>query len=221
MTDGTSTAVDVRSRMINAAIVLFGRKGVDQVPLRELTARAGVSLASVNYHFGSKEKLATLVFEELSRRVNARRLRGLDRIEADCGRSGVRPALEDIVASFIEPYVGASHVDEGLLLSRLILRHRMSPSAITATLMRRHFDPMAGRYIAAFAAACPDVAPEEFPWRYTFMVSTVVLTMTDRHKDSRLIRLSGGAADPTDAHALAAALAGFLYGAMRGPFAPS
>ncbi|MBS0339154.1 MAG: TetR family transcriptional regulator [Proteobacteria bacterium] len=210
--------VDVRVRMVESAIVLFAKKGVDDVSLRELTTHAGTSLAAVNYHFGTKEALAKIVFEELSKRVNQRRLSSLSEIEARCIALGKPPALEDVISSFIEPYVGSSHGDEGLLLARLILRHRTTPSDMTSKLMRKHFDPMAKRYIAAFAAACPDVPAEEFPWRYTFMVSTVVLTITDRTKDSRLAKLSDGQADPTDARALAGALMRFLIGGMRAPF---
>lgn len=206
--------LDVRLKMVESAIVLFARKGVDGVSLRELTAHAEVNLAAVNYYFGSKEALAKIVFEELSKRVNQRRLARLDELV-----SGKAPALEDIVTSFIEPYVSDENADEGLLLARLILRHRMTPSDMTAKLMRKHFDPMAKRYIAALAAACPGIPDSEFPWRYTFMVSAVVLTVTDRTRDSRLFKLSDGKADPTDSAALGAALVRFIVGGMRAPAA--
>lgn len=212
MPEKSENDLDIRLKMVESAIVLFARKGVDSVSLRELTARAGVNLAAVNYYFGSKEALAKIVFEELSKRVNKRRLARLDQLE-----SGKALALEDIIASFIEPYVSDAAAEEGLLLARLILRHRMTPSDMTSKLMRKHFDPMAKRYIAALAAACPGVPESEFPWRYTFMVSAVVLTVTDRTKDSRLIKLSDGKADPTDSAALGAALVRFIAGGMRAP----
>lgn len=209
--------IDVRKRMIDSAIALFARKGVDQVSLRELTTDAGVNLAAVNYHFGSKEELAKIVFEELTKRVNRDRIDRLQEIETTCKASGALPRLEDIILAFIEPYTGTANAEEGLLLARLTLRHRTTPSDMTAKLMRKHFDPMAKRYIAALAAACPDVPADEFPWRYTFMASAVVLTITDRRKDSRLLKLSGGKADPNDSISLSAALVRFLANGMRAP----
>jgi len=209
--------IDVRKRMIDSAIVLFARKGVEQVSLRELTTDAGVNLAAVNYHFGSKEELAKIVFEELTKRVNRHRLDRLHEIETACRASNTLPRLEEIILAFIEPYTGTANTDEGLLLARLTLRHRTTPSDMTAKLMRKHFDPTAKRYIAALAAACPAVPADEFPWRYTFMVSAVVLTITDRRKDSRLLKLSGGKADPNDSISLSAALVRFLANGMRAP----
>lgn len=204
-----------RQRIIESAITLFARDGVDGVPLRELTAHAGVNLAAVNYHFGSKEALAKIVFEELSKRVNQRRLKRLEQLLAQADEEGRAPRLEDIVTSFIEPYVATEYVDEGRLLARLILRHRLTPTDMTSKLMRKHFDPMAKKYIAALAAACPDVPGDEFYWRYTFMVSTVVLTVTDRSSENRLVKLSGGAADPSDPNKLIAAMLRFVCGGMR------
>jgi len=51
--DGAAT----RRRMLAAACELFGRKGYRDATHAELCRRAGVNIASVNYHFGSKDKL--------------------------------------------------------------------------------------------------------------------------------------------------------------------
>ncbi|GAA5233209.1 TetR/AcrR family transcriptional regulator [Verticiella sediminum] len=205
-----------RLRIIESALSLFASKGVDNVSLRELTAHAGVNLAAVNYHFGSKEGLAQTVYEELAKRVNRRRLDELERIMGAAAAQKARPVLEDVVMSFVRPYL-APDGTEGALLAHLILQHRLSPTDMTAKLMRKHFDPMAKKYIAALAAACPEVETAEFYWRYMFMVSTVVLTMTDRSKGNRLVKLSAGSADPADAVALGEALVRYLCGAMRAP----
>jgi len=208
--------LDARQRIIESALFLFSRNGVDSVPLRELTAHAGVNLAAVNYHFGSKEALAQIVYEELAKRVNRQRLQELDAIVRTADAAGRRPALEDVVLSFVRPYL-LIDAYEGRLLAHLILQHRLSPTDMTSRLMRKHFDPMAKKYIEALAAACPEVPTSEFYWRYMLMVSTVVLTMTDRSKENRLVKLSGGAADPADASALGDAMVRYVCGAMRAP----
>ena len=46
------------------------------------------------------------------------------------------------------------------------------------------------------------------------MVSTVVLTITDRSKDNRLARLSNGLVDATRTDVMREALIGFLVGAL-------
>ncbi len=49
--------------ILNAAEALFYEKGFAETSLRMITAKAGVNLAAVNYHFGSKKELIQAVFE--------------------------------------------------------------------------------------------------------------------------------------------------------------
>ena len=127
---------DTRARIIQAAIELFGEKGVDRVSLRELTAHASVNVASVNYHFGSKEGLAEAVFEKLAHEVNSRRT---EELEALLKRSGHRQArLENIIDIFMKPYFDAASRRTGALLAQMILRHRIAPTQATNRIIAEH-----------------------------------------------------------------------------------
>ena len=46
---------DTRHRIIEASTYLFGLKGYDATSTREIAQRAGVNIASLNYHFKSKQ----------------------------------------------------------------------------------------------------------------------------------------------------------------------
>lgn len=46
---------DTRQRIIEASTYLFGVKGYDATSTREIAQRAGVNIASLNYHFKSKQ----------------------------------------------------------------------------------------------------------------------------------------------------------------------
>ena len=48
---------DTRVAILLAAGEMFAHRGFDGVSIREIVARAGVTLSAVNYHFGSKEAL--------------------------------------------------------------------------------------------------------------------------------------------------------------------
>ena len=205
---------DTPQRMLKAATALFAERGVEKASLRELTQLAEVNLAAVNYHFGSKDALVEAVFEDLARRVNAMRLRNLQVVLDAADAQAARPDLEAILNTFIEPYLGPDTVAESALLAQLVLKHRLAPSAMTTRIIKRHFDPMAKRYVAAFVAACPAVDPSEFYWRYMFMAGAVILTSTDRRRSNRVERISDGAFSATDPQALRAALMRFLRGGM-------
>lgn len=46
---------DTKSKIVEASIYLFGVKGYDGTSTREIAQRAGVNIASLNYHFKSKQ----------------------------------------------------------------------------------------------------------------------------------------------------------------------
>ena len=62
-----------KERILGAAEVLFAQRGFDGASLRQLTAAAGVNLAAVNYHFGSKDRLVEEVFRRRLDELNSRR----------------------------------------------------------------------------------------------------------------------------------------------------
>jgi AcrR family transcriptional regulator len=72
-----NSPASTRDRILGAAEELFAQRGFEGASLRQLTTAAGVNLAAVNYHFGSKEKLVEEVFR---RRLDALNGRGPRRL---------------------------------------------------------------------------------------------------------------------------------------------
>src|SRR5690554_6464267 len=74
---------DTVTRLLDAAEELFSGRGFAGTSLRNITTRAGVNLAAVNYHFGSKKALIQAVFarfltpfcEQLEGELNAIKIR--------------------------------------------------------------------------------------------------------------------------------------------------
>ena len=205
---------DTIGRMFAAAEVLFAEKGQDKVSLRELTKLAGVNVAAVSYHFGSKEGLAKALFERLSVKINKERIVELERYLEDTRRKGERADIRSLIAIFLDPYVGPGNERQGMLLARMMMQHRIFPSAQANKLIQKYFDPWAKRFIEALILACPNVDPNEMYWRYLFMTNAVTMTLTDRSKSSRIARLSAGEVDTTNVHELRRALLHFLAGAL-------
>lgn len=66
-TDSSQTGT--RAALILAGLHLFGRDGFAATSTRALAAQAGTNVASIAYHFGSKEGLRLACAEEIAQRI--------------------------------------------------------------------------------------------------------------------------------------------------------
>jgi TetR/AcrR family transcriptional regulator, regulator of cefoperazone and chloramphenicol sensitivity len=58
-----------RSRLLEAAADVFAERGYHAATIKEITDRAGASLASVNYHFRDKSELYAAVLRQIGERI--------------------------------------------------------------------------------------------------------------------------------------------------------
>lgn len=205
------------SKMLDAAEVLFSRYGVEQTSIRQITQKAKVNIASVNYYFGSKEDLVEAVFERLVIRVTKERRDALSGIFAEAEATGRRPSLEAIVSSFIQPYMGDGAQVQGMLMARFMLRQRLNPTEGTRRIVRENLDPLAAVYVDAFAAACPDLPAETLFPSYLMMTATVVLITTENPEVDRLSVLSEGKQSFADRMAVRDQLVRYIAGGIANP----
>jgi len=90
---------ETRTRILDAAEELFMQHGFEATSMRLLTSRAGVNLAAVNYHFGSKHALIEAVFRRRLDPMNASRVAALDRLEKEA--AGRALSAEAIIRAFV------------------------------------------------------------------------------------------------------------------------
>src|SRR6195256_428085 len=88
---------ETRTRILDAAEELFMQHGFEGTSMRQLTTKAGVNLAAVNYHFGSKDALIEAVFRRRLDPMNAARIGALEELEG----SGRTLAPEAIIRAFV------------------------------------------------------------------------------------------------------------------------
>src|ERR1051325_3683820 len=95
------TSPDTKTRILDAAESLFVEHGFEATSLRQLTAAAGVNLAAVNYHFGSKEVLFQAV---LTRRLDPMNQERIELLEALEREAGAKPAsCEKVLFAMLIP----------------------------------------------------------------------------------------------------------------------
>ncbi|MES2464404.1 MAG: TetR/AcrR family transcriptional regulator [Armatimonadota bacterium] len=107
----------VRLRLLDSAERLFGEHGVAETSVRAITGAAGLNVALVNYHFGSKENLVRAVVERRQGALNTERLRRLDACHSPT------PDSDEILKALAAPalQVAFDHPYFALLASRLRL----------------------------------------------------------------------------------------------------
>jgi AcrR family transcriptional regulator len=67
--------------ILRAALRLMAESGYNGVSLRRICIEAGVNLALMNYHFGSKAQLLQAIFERWAAGINAERMRLLQQLD--------------------------------------------------------------------------------------------------------------------------------------------
>jgi AcrR family transcriptional regulator len=205
---------DARERILVAAELLFAKRGVDKTSTRDITAEAGVNVASVNYYFRSKEALAEEIFIRLAQRATVLRLADLSKHIDAAERDKRSLRLEDLVDCFTRPYFEPGF--HGALLARFILQHRLHPSDMTQRVFVQHLDPFAMEFIDALCLTDQRVPRIEWLWRYNLMTGTVMLAMTDIGPGNRMAVLSNGQADASRADELRRHLNEYLCRALKG-----
>jgi AcrR family transcriptional regulator len=94
---------DTKHKILDAAQYLFAREGFKGTSLREITGMAGVNIAAINYHFGSKEALLKAVLERKLIPLNEIRIDRLKSVTDTARKQGTAPEVRDLLLAFIEP----------------------------------------------------------------------------------------------------------------------
>ncbi len=154
-----------RERILDAAERLFAEHGFAATSHRQITAEAGVNLAAVNYHFGSKEELFLEVVRRRLEPVNRRRLEMLEEAER---RSGVA-RIEDIARAFAEPVLEAREESgRASVLPKLMARVVGEPGGWAEKLLPLVFASVAARFLSSLERAMPGVKREDLLWGLVF-----------------------------------------------------
>jgi AcrR family transcriptional regulator len=164
-------ATDTRQKILDSAERLIALQGVAATSLRQVIADAGVNLASVHYHFGSKQEMLDALVIRKAGPVNAERLALLTRFEAEAAPA---PApVEKVLEAFLAPPF--LEREKSPLFVQVM--GRLYAEGWMPAIVAKHFQPTVSRFFAALQAALPHVPPDEMAWRVHFMIGVMAHTM--------------------------------------------
>jgi AcrR family transcriptional regulator len=157
-------APDTKLLLLEAAERLISIHGVKGTSLRQITEEAGVNVALVKYHFGSKGDLVAATLHRRLSPLNEKRLQLLTLVEAE-HPTGELP-LEKVLIALIKPVVdfGLQGGEGGRRFLKLFGRVFAEP-AEAMQIIRKQMGPMIKRFDAAFARALPGIDEADMGWR--------------------------------------------------------
>ena len=164
-----------KDRILHAAEELFAAQGFATTSLRQVTSRADVNIAAVNYHFGSKDNLVNEVFRKRMDEMSAQRLAALA-----AARQAHPGELEPVLAAFVEPALAmAQDRHGGGAFIRVIAR----AYAESNDSLRKFLSDQYGHVLRDFARAIdtcvPGMGKEELYRRLDFLSGALTYAMAD------------------------------------------
>jgi AcrR family transcriptional regulator len=172
---------DTRARILDAAERLFARDGFSGTSLRAVTREAGVNLAAVHYHLGSKQALLEAVLARHIEPINRARLANLERLES---RGGADAAA--VLEAFLAP---AFDLDvSGGEMRPLVAIVEGEPLERVAPLISKLFGEVLFLFSGALERVAPHLTREEAYERLQFAVGVMLHQLSGR---ARLALVAG------------------------------
>lgn len=200
-----------RKRILDAAEKLFARRGFHGVSVRDITQDAGVDVALVNYHFGSKQALLDSVLTRRSEVLNAERMQLLNAC-IDKAKPGT-PSLDQVIDAFTHPLLNRSEKGGAGWKAYFALIAQVNNSTeFGGVIMTRYFDPVVRVFVDTLKAALPDCDPRDIYWSYHFLSGALTLTFAET---GRIDNLSGGLCRSSDLDSVHERLVPFVAAGFR------
>ena len=197
-----------REHLLEAAGQIFAEKGFERSTAKEISARAGVNTAAVNYYFGGIEALYAAVLEEARNRIFSDQA-----IEnAIAGKTDPKAKLEAVFALVVRTLLGP--LSSSWIL-RVLGRDLVTPTATSDAAKEKLILPRA-QILKGFIADFLDL-PEDHPSVARACISIMapfcMLILSDRRRIKRALPSVG--LGPDDALDMARHLAQFAIAGLE------
>jgi AcrR family transcriptional regulator len=202
-----------KERILDTAERLFAERGYSATSLRAIIAEADVNLASVHYHFDSKEALLEEVFLRRAIPANEERLQLLELLEREAGDGPLE--LKKVIEAFITPaFLAAKDPARGGQLFRRLVGRLYAESDLMPRMIAKHFVPLLIRFARALERALPELPHDELYSRVHFAMGSVALALRGT-SDWDVVH--GHLREAADAELTVSRLVNFLDAAFRAP----
>ena len=204
-------------KLMHFAEKIFAEKGYDKASVREITAAAKVNLASIHYHFGSKENLLHELLNRKLEWLNQKRLIALEALERKSKNKVLKPS------KILEAFFGTllDMLDEkdygGEMFLRLLGRSTLEPNCLISSISNGQNNAVTEKFRDALFKALPNVPKNEIVWRFHFMVGATSHAISGNGLNKLFITAEVSEDEYVSKRLLKKRLMSFLLGGLRAP----
>jgi len=204
----TASEANTKEQIMNVAERLFAERGFAGTTLRNVVGEAGVNLAAVHYHFGSKEELFRSVVARFARPLTERELALLKQLRAETGS----PSVEAILTAMFKPCFEILIQDEStrLVRAQFLGRCRTEPEPIQS-IANGEFAVVTEAFLDMLQRALPDQTRSQLHWKFDLAIAALIRVQAKAGQPFALIQST----DPDDINTAIDNLVRFLSAGMR------
>jgi AcrR family transcriptional regulator len=184
-------AVPTERRLLLAAESLFAERGIDAVSLRAIMAAAGANVASVHYHFGSKDALVRALIKERGGQVSARRNELLDDLERSDELN-----VQMLAEAFVQPVL--EMVNSGGVAWVTFIAGILSSGHPALTVVTDGFIQQGRRFTALLERIHPDIPARTARFRLTQAMTMTFQVLGDLDGVRGMLAFSGADLTPAE-----------------------
>ena len=186
----------------------------EQPTAATITSQAEVNLASVNYHFGSKQGLITAVIERRLQPLNKLRVQGLNGAREKAAKEGRNLDVSDVLLAFIEPTLLLPDSVPGAKNFITLIGRALADTDETARkIFMLNMKPIIKLFYTGLVEALPEIPKDVVYWRLNFVIGSLSHTM--RAIGRCPVPMDGAVAH--DARSLVKLLMPFVVAGMEAP----
>ncbi|MGO2089441.1 MAG: TetR/AcrR family transcriptional regulator [Oceanisphaera sp.] len=165
---------ETKQKILDAAELLFAEQGFSDTSLRQITGDAGVNLASVNYHFGSKKDLIKAVMDRYLATFMPASDTALLHLLAQPSVT-----LHQVFNCFVAPLMQLAniHGQGPAIFLQLLGRGYIDNQGFLRWFIVNHYGQVLNNFTQAIKKAAPGLSSSDVFWRLHFTLGTVVFTM--------------------------------------------
>ena len=180
-----SSTHETKEQIITVAERLFADNGFAGTTLRNVVSEAGVNLAAVNYHFGSKEELFRAVVSRFARPVVEQELRLLSELKA----GAELPSLEEVLTVILKPSLEILSEDEGtrLVRARFMGRCRTEPEPIQS-IANKEFAAATEAFLDLLQRVLPEQSRSQLGWKFDLVIAALIRVLTEAGQPYALLK---------------------------------